>query len=59
MDAIAIAEHLNKLAPGPMSLAIEKEVRFAAIEKHFAHKLAVTVLVPPSTSGNKFSLFEQ
>ena len=64
MDAIAAknlnatVEHLNKLAPGPMSLAIEKEDRFAAIEKHFAHKLAVTVPVPPSSSDNKFSLFE-
>eukprot|EP00795_Rhopilema_esculentum_P011457 gene11457-21665_t len=46
----ATVEHLNKLAPCPMSSAIEKEDRFAAIEKHFARKSAVTVPVPPSTS---------
>ena len=64
MDAIAAnnlnatVEHLNKLAPSPMSSAIEKEDRFAAIERHFARKSAVTVPVPPSTPGTKFSLFE-
>ena len=53
----ATVNHLKELAPEPMTAALDKEDRDAAIEKHISRKSMVTVEVPPTTSGKLFASF--